>query len=291
MNTSTEPTHNHFPASSARRRRLAAPVLVCLAVAVVILIGGSLFWLLRGDGNATAHNSRARATSTVTATPVPTWSPTEATPPPNAIFYDDFANNSRGWTLSGSDGYFRILVNNTLILADTNPNTPLLESVNTSVDMSDYLISVDFTIEQGDAHDSIGLYLRGDSTLDHDYRIDINGNNTIDVAKEWLDANQSEQTTMLVPPQRASNLNPPGQKNTLTAILIGSTLTVEINGVVAASASDAAYSSGQIALFVRHGTSPSGVTVSFSWIEIDRLASPYDTPTPTPTVTPTPKTS
>lgn len=286
MNTSTEPTHNHLPTSPAARKRLSVLTLAGLAVTIILLVGGSLFWLLRANGNAPAKG-KTGATSTATATSVPTWTPTEVTPPPNAFFYDTFANNSHGWSLSGSDGYFRILVNNTLILADTNPDTPLIESVPTSVNMTDYLISVDFTIEQGDAHDSIGLYLRGDGTLDHDYRIDINGNNTFDVAKEWLDANQSAQTTMLVPPQHTSELNPAGQKNTLTAILIGSTITVEINDVAVATANDSSYPSGQIALFARHSTSPSGVTVSFSLIEIDRLASPFMTPTPTPTATPT----
>lgn len=261
-------------------------VLLCLAVAVVVLIGGSLFWLLRGSGSAPAAGKR-RAVATATATPVPSWTPTEATPPPNAIFYDDFANNSRGWSLSGSDGYFRILVNNSLILSDTNPDTPLIESVPTSVNMSDYLISLDFTIDQGDARDSIGLYLRGDGTLDHDYRIDINGDNTIDVAKEWLDSHQTAQTTMLVPSQRAANLHPAGRKNTLTAILIGSTITIEMNGTVVATVNDPSYPSGQIALFARHGTGSNGVTATFRWIEIDRLASPLATPTPTPTATPT----
>ena len=42
------------------------------------------------------------------------------------------------------------------------------------------------------------------------------------------------------------------------------------------------------ALFARHGGTSRSVTVSFSRLEIDRLASPFETPTPTPTLTPTP---
>jgi len=286
VNTSAEPANNHSPAQSSERKRPSVLLLACVAVASVALLGGSLLWLLRSNGGAPVR-SKVRATVTATGTAVPTWVPTEVTPPPNAIFYDTFVNNARGWSLSGSDGYFRILVNNTLILADTNPNTPLIESVPTSVNLDNYVISVDFTINQGDAYDSLGLYLRGDSTLDHDYRIDINGDSTFDVAKEWLDTSKTAQTTLLIPSQHTGYLNPPGQQNTLTVLMIGPTLTVEINGFLVASITDASYPSGQVALFARHGNSPDGIIVSFSRVEIDRVASPFATPTPSPTPTAT----
>ena len=144
---------------------------------------------------------------------------------------------------------------------------------------------------QGDANDGMGLYLRGDSTLDHDYRIDINGNNTIDIAKEYLDSKQNGQELLLSPPAHTSYLNPPGHSNTLTVILIGPSITVEVNNIVVATANDTAYTNGQIALFARHGTTSNGVTVSFTRIEIDRLASPFMTPVPTPTFTPAPTTT
>jgi hypothetical protein len=211
--------------------------------------------------------------------------PSEVTPPASAIFYDTFGTNAHGWSLSGSDGYFRILVNQTLILADTNPNTPLIESVPTSVTLDTYVMSVDFTIDRADAEDSIGLYLRGDGTLDHDYRVDINGAATLDLAKEWLDASKTARTTMLVPALRTRLLHPPGQQNTLTVFVIGPTLTVELNGFLVASVEDSSYPSGQVALFARHGSSPDGVIVSFTRVEIDRVGSPFASPTPTPTAT------
>lgn len=150
------------------------------------------------------------------------------------------------------------------------------------------MVSVDFTVNQGDANDSVGLYLRGDGTLDHDYRIDINGNNTLDLAKEYLDAQQTGQTDLLAPPAHSEYLNPPGQSNTLTVFMIGPEITVEINDIVVMTATDPAYTNGQIALFVHHAaTSPHGVTASFTRAEIDRLASPFMTPVPTPSPTST----
>lgn len=286
MNTSAEPAKNHASTSADQRRKRITLTLVCGVIAALVLLGGSLVWALRAGGDMPARGQPQTAILSST-TAVPTWMPPEVTPPANAIFYDTFVNNARGWSLSGSDGYFRILVNDTLILADTNPNTPLIESVPTSVTLDNYVISVDFTINRADARDSIGLYLRGDGTLDHDYRVDINGDSTVDMAKEWLDASKMARTTALVPPQHASSLNPPGQQNTLTAFMIGSTLTVELNGLLVASINDSSYLNGQVALFARHGSSPSGIVVSFKRVEIDRVASPFATPTPSPTPTTT----
>lgn len=278
MSTSTEQEPTPASVPPTRRKRPSRLVLVCLAIAVVILLGGSLFGILWKRGNGTSGGAQAAASPTPTATP--TWMPTAVTPPPNSLFYDTFQNNSHGWSLASNDGYYRILVNNSLILANTNPNTPMIESVPTSTNLTDYMISADFTINRGDAHDSVGLYLRGDSTLDHDYRIDINGNKTLDVVKEWLDpqATQPDQETMLRNPIHTSLLNPLGQSNTLSVTLLGPKLTIVLNNETLFTLIDSSYTSGQAALFVRHGSSSSGVNVSFSRVEIDSLA----TPTPTP---------
>lgn len=286
MHTSTEQTGSHPPIPSGRQRRPPVIVLVCVAIIVIILLGGSLVGLLESRNSASGKKVKAVATPTVA--PSPTWIPTAVTPPAESFFYDTFVNNSHGWSLASNDGYYRILVNNTLILANTNPDTPLIESVPANTNLDDYLVSVDFTVNRGDTHDSVGLYVRGDSTLSHDYRVDMNGNGTFDVAKEWLDPSkvQPAQTTMLVPPTHASELKPAGQQNTLSVIMLGPTITVVLNNVALKTVNDPSYTNGQVALFARHGSSSSGVNVSFSRVEIDRLASPFATPTPTPSPTP-----
>lgn len=282
MGTSTEQAPNRPPGLPGRRT--PAVVLACVAVILVIIIGGSMFWMARGSkGNTPSGHARAKSTGTT----LPTWVPTPITPPALSMFYDTFINDYHGWSLGSNDGYFRIMVNDSLILSDTNRNTPLVEAVPTITNLDNYVVSATFTINQGDTNDGTGFYLRGDSTLYQDYRVDVNGNNTFDIAKEFLDTKQSEQETMLVPPTHTDVLNAPGQANTLTVILIGPALTVEINNVVVATVNDTSYTNGQIALFARHGGTSSGVTISFSRFEIDRLASPFMTPVPTPTLTPT----
>lgn len=284
MSMSTEQAPNQPQGSP--RRRTPGMVLACVAVIVVIILGGSMFWMAHSKNSAPVTNHNKTATPTAA---MPTWTPTTIKPPLLSMFYDTFVNDYHGWPLGSNGGYFRILVNNALILSDTNPDTPLVESVPTITNLDNYVVSADFTINQGDTNDGMGFYLRGDSTLDHDYRVDVNGNDTFDVAKEYLDTKQSGQEAMLVPATRTDYLNPPGQLNTLTVILIGPAITVEINNIVVASFNDLSYTNGQIALFARHGSTSNGVTVSFTRFEIDRLASQFMTPVPTltPTLTAT----
>ena len=276
MSMSTEQAPNS--SSGQPRKRTPGLVLACVAVIVAMLIGSSLFWMARGKENSPAGSPKAKVTRVAS----PTWFPTPITPPALSMFYDTFINDYHGWPLGSNGGYFRILTNNALILSDTNPNTPLVESAPTLTNLDNYVVSTDFTVNQGDDHDGMGLYLRGDSTLDHDYRVDVNGDNTFDVAKEFLDNRQSAQETMLVPPTHTAVLHAPGQVNTLTVILIGPALTVEINNAVVTTVHDVSYTNGQIALFARHGASSNGVTISFTRFEIDRLAPPFAHPTPTP---------
>ncbi|HEU5378406.1 MAG TPA: family 16 glycoside hydrolase [Ktedonobacteraceae bacterium] len=285
MSTSTERAED-YPSSTPPLAHKDTPriALACGAVLALVLVGGSLFWLLREWDTISGHTAKGRITATATSSPV--WTPTEITPPAEATFYDTFINNKHGWSLSGEDGYLRILVDNMLILANTNPNTPLIESVPTSTTLDNYVVSIDFTLNQGDAHDSVGLYLRGDSHLDHDYRVDVNGNNTFDVAKEWLDDDQTPQSTMLVAPQSTDALRPPGNSNTLTVIMIDHAITVLINNTALITTDDLSYANGQVALFVHHGKSSKRVIVSFTRVEIDRLASPFATPVPTFKLTP-----
>src|SRR5258707_1586178 len=282
MSSSTEQAPNHPP--DLPRRRASGLGLVCVAVIVMLIVSASLFWLARDRSSASANQKQA----TPTPTTMPTLGPTITTTPLMALFYDTFANNFHGWSLNSNGGYFRILTNNSLILADTNPNSTLVEPVPTLTNLDNYVVSADFTINQGDAHDNIGFYLRGDSTLFHDYRIDINGNNTLDVAREYLDANQAGQSAMSVQPAYSSYLHPLGKPNTLTVFMIGSQITVEINKIVVMTATDNSYTNGQITLFARHGVTSSGVTVSFTRVEIDHLTSQFMTPVPTLTLTATP---
>lgn len=278
MNTSAEQAENQPPIARQGWKKRPMLLLACVAVSIFILIGGSLSWLFLINSHDPARATIGHVLATATSSP--TWMPTEVTPPAASTFYDTFVNNRHGWRLSSAGGYLCILTNNQLILANMNPDTTLIESVPTSTTLDDYVMSVDFTVNLGDAHDGVGFYVRGDSHLDHDYRIEITGNKTVDVAKEWLDAHQTPQSTLLAPARTTHLLNPPGKSNTLTVFLIDQTITVLLNNVALTTITDPTYTSGQVALFVHHAHSSRGAIYSFSRVEIDHLASPFATPGP-----------
>src|SRR5205823_4689537 len=228
---------------------------------LIMVISGTIFFYVQGKSSKTSSSGNSAVSPTARkATPTPT--PTaQSTPQP--LFSDDFTDKSKGWYLGSASGYTRVIDNNSLTLADSN-HTILTESLPTNTSFDDFKVNVTFTILQANQDDSVGLYLRGDSNLDHDYRIDIYGNNTYAISKEFLDANKSPQVQFLVSPSRASALKPAGQQNTITVMMKGPELVLLVNGTIVNSVTDSDYTSGQIALFVQNSETSSEVEVSFS---------------------------
>jgi len=251
---------------------------------------------------ATTRNTHATATTTPTpTTPTSTATQEGITPTPTPLFADNFSNTSQGWYINNKDGYIRSLTPNGLQLTDINHH-PLIESLPTNHKFGNFTLTATLTLMQGDTNDSMGLYLRGDSNLDHDYRIDIFGNNTYAVSKEYLDADNMPQTLYIIAPTHVSQLKPRGTANTLTVIMAGVTMFLFINGKFTNAIIDEDYTSGQISLFVTNGATSSGVTAVFSSIAINPAPSnqypliggcptPTPTPSPTGTTTPTPSSS
>jgi len=214
------------------------------------------------------HNTPIAATPSPTATLSPT--PQDAHEP---LFSDFFFDNSKGWATGDATGYTRTISDGHLMLAATNhkvlvESLPPINTFTSVNDFKDFSITTTFTLMQADQHDSVGLYLRGDSNLDHDYQIVIYGNASFAINKEWLDETKTQKTTALVDPTPIPSLRPLGQQNTLTAVMKGSTLVLKLNGSVITSLEDSDYTHGQIALFVEHGSTSNGVKAMFSSVEI-----------------------
>ena len=95
------------------------------------------------------------------------------------------------------------MVNGQLVLSDTNHKI-LIESLPTNAIFSDFALTVTFTMLKGDENDSVGLYVRGDTNLDHDYRIDISGNNKFAISKELLNPDKTARTQILAGPIASS---------------------------------------------------------------------------------------
>jgi Domain of Unknown Function (DUF1080) len=255
------------------------PGVICL---LLLLAGSSIFLLVRDTSNGKTTPQAARSTPThspispTTAAPSPTATATtpaasattnEVTPTPTPLFSDDFVDNTKGWYISNVAGYTRMLMVSGLELTDTNHKS-LIESLPTTHSFDDFSLITTLTLEQGDKNDSVGIYLRGDSNLDHDYRINIFGDNTYSISKEYLDTNNAPQSLYLVPPTHLPQLKPLGAPNKVTVIMQGSIMQLLINDTYVNTLSDPDYTKGQIALFVTNGMTSQGVTAIFSSIEI-----------------------
>ena len=114
---------------------------------------------------------------------------------------------------------------------NTNVGTTMVESLPTNSTFDNGTVIVDLTILKANVDDSVGLYVRGDTNLEHDYRIDLNGNGTFDIAKEYLDSRNNPQSIILLGPKSDSALNPQGERNTITLTMNGSQLQLFINNV------------------------------------------------------------
>lgn len=218
--------------------------------------------------------------STATATPE------QATPTeqqiPQLMFFDEFTDNTRGWATGNGSGYIRTIDDGILTLSATNHES-LVESVPSSTAFSDFTLTTTFTLPEGDKNDSIGLFLRGDSNLDHDYRIDIYGDSTYTISKESLDEDNQQIIKTLVDHTPTPWLRDLRKSNVLTVIMEGPNMLLMLNGAVIKSIDDTDYAHGQIALFVENGTTSDGVTAKFSSLVISSAPDQLPVQSATPT--------
>ena len=228
------------------RKRIVFTVF-SLILLLVVVTGGIAVILNLNNKTSSSHAKQAPTSTTDTVEP---------------LFIDHFSDNSKGWSVGNVGGYTRAVNDNMLLLADTKHNV-LVESVPTPRTFADFSITTTFTLLQADANDSVGLYVRGDSNLDHDYRIDIFGNAHYAISKETLNAKNDLDQTYLVRPTSSSILKPIGQKNTLTVTMQGSLMVMQMNGKTMRKLNDTGYTRGQIALFVSNGATSSGVKAAF----------------------------
>ncbi len=256
-----------------RTRRPPSIIFFTFIIFLLLALSIGSFILVKSQEDAANHRvSPVTPTIPATPTPTPTATSTEMyleTPPPQALFYDTFINNALGWSITNQAGYIRTLANGKLTLTDTNANTTLVESLPSNAIYDNFIVTVDLTILYAGENDSVGIYVRGDSTMDHDYRIEINDDNTFDIAHEYLDASKRPRAIILDGPLPSSVLNPPKMQNTISVIMVGAQLLLFINNTEVTSISDGDYTTGQIALFARAGETSNGVSVSFSRVEVD----------------------
>ncbi|GHO82779.1 hypothetical protein [Dictyobacter formicarum] len=276
--------------SEKKRQKRYIRLFVWVALLLLILISGSVIFAAKIKGSEgdisqvvpTATATKGATTPTVTPAVTPTTTIT-ATPTPTTLFHEDFLDNRNGWAVSSSTGYIRSMADNKLTLSVAEHKI-LIENVPTTAPLSNFTLDMSYIFEQADKNDKVGLYLRGDSNLDHDYRIDISGNNTITINKEYLDDNKLPQSTVLSSITRIPSIKKIGQENRLEVSMNGPQMILKVNGVEIQKLEDFDYTKGQIALFVDNGWSSDEATASFISMDVESIVDPL--PGMTPTATP-----
>jgi hypothetical protein len=237
--------------------------LLAAAILVLIISGSSIFYINFGGNPETATPPRD-ITPTATATTTPTITPpvTATATASQLLFYDDFVDNTKGWAISDIGDYSRTISNNQLALSVVNHKL-LVESLPTNP-VTDFAFTMTYTLQQADKNDSIGLFLRGDSNLDHDYRIDLYGNSTYSISRESLDENNRQLNRVLVDQTSTRWLHGLGQSNIITVIMKGPETMLLLNGVIVQTITDTDYTGGQIAIFVENGSTSIGASAAIS---------------------------
>ncbi|MBV9708166.1 MAG: hypothetical protein JO125_12240, partial [Chloroflexi bacterium] len=230
-----------------------------LAALVLLLLSSTIIFVVRQPWTST-HVGHTVQRPTPTLIPSPSATP-------QALFEDSFTDNRKGWYLNDASGYTRVLGKNGLTLAVIN-HKELTESLPTNATFDDFVVTATFTLRRADENDSVGLYVRGDSNLDHDYRVEVFGDNRYAVSKQFLDSDNNVVSTFLAPPTYTALLKPLGQPNTIAVMMKGASLRLFINNRAVYSVTDTDYTSGQIALFVENGNSSDGVTATFSYVSV-----------------------
>ncbi len=246
-------------------KTLKLTIVAGLLLLLLLVISSMIFFSLQGKKNTQGHPGNAVVTVTpAQSTPSPTLA---ASSTPQPLFFDNFTGPDEGWYVGDSAGYTRLIATGTLLLADTN-HTILTESLPASKTFDDFTLTVTFTLIEAGPADSVGLYLRGDTYLDHDYRIDVYGDNTYSVSKEFVGADGEQEIAFLAGPTTTPSLNPLGRQNTLTVMMKGPQMVLEINGSIVNSLTDFDYTKGQIALFVQNSPTSNEAEATFSSIAV-----------------------
>jgi len=243
------------PSGAAPGPRKGPPVIAIVGAVVllIVLLGGGIFFFTRGKTTTTSTTTPAALTATAEAS--------------QALFFDNFTNNSKGWTVGQTANTSEAISNNTLILQTSDTTALLNEFLPTRQPFSDFKLVVSYTMQQGDKNDYLGIALRSKSDFSQDYEVHLWGDGTYSIGKDYLDSSNNTQFKGFVEPTTAS-FNPAGQPNTVTIIMVGSTLVLMNGNTVVKTVTDSSYATGQIALFLLHGTSSSGLKVAVSSIAV-----------------------
>lgn len=170
------------------------------------------------------------------------------------LFSDTFANNTKGWSLQSDPGKFATSLAGGSLVIEDDSNELLWEPLPGNKTFSDFTLSVDAMLSQGDPINGYGFYIRGAAMQNTEmatyYRFELYGDGSYAIFKGVVDANGNATSAKLVNYTPSSAIQKQGIINHVSITARGSSLSLSVNGQVLKTLTDTSYVNGSIAPFV-----------------------------------------
>ncbi len=254
------PAPPSLPPTQPRSGGISGRVILLVALALVLVVGGVAFGLISYNttqtnnanatataqtGTQTAHTQlTATAEANATATAIASTYPFSA----NLKLSDPLTDNSKGYLWDNNDSCK--FIGNAYHVLDSQTNT-FSPCLGIKTDFSDFTFEVEMSISKGEGG---GLIFRGNEAKTQYYRIAIFADSTYGIYI-YVD-NTAANARTLKSGNIGQTLNP---TNTIGVVARGSTMTLYVNQTEVTSVTDSTYTHGQIGFSADESTSSADV--------------------------------
>lgn len=228
--------------SYKQKRKALMTYLIC-----IILVGAIFAGFFFHSAGISLSSIFAKGTPRPTAVPYPS-------PRGTPLFSDNFVSDTTGWNLQSSPGNYAVTLNNGTLTMQVSKNQLLWELLPGEKTYSNFTLTVNATLAQGDPNNGYGVYIRGTANSKTDmanyYRFELYGDGSYAIFKGAVDANGVSATTKLVDYTLNPAIKKQGSLNKIMIIAKGASLSFIVNGQLLKTVTNDSYASGTIALFV-----------------------------------------
>jgi Domain of Unknown Function (DUF1080) len=177
-----------------------------------------------------------------------------ALPKGTPLFADSFSSNAYGWNLESSPGNYTVTLGNSVLSLKIEKHNLLWELLPGERTFSNFTLTVQADLSQGDQNNGYGVYIRGTSDQKTDlasyYRFELYGDGSYAIFKGTSDSGGNSIATKMVNYTLNPAIKKNGQVNQIMIIAKGPVLSFVVNGQLLKAITDTSFSSGSIALFV-----------------------------------------
>jgi hypothetical protein len=195
------------------------------------------------------------------------------TPKATPLFSDAFFTDAYAWNLQSAPGNYAVSLGNGVLSMKVDKNGLLWELLPGERSYSNFTLTVNAVLAQGDQDNGYGVYIRGASNQKSDlasyYRFELYGDGSYAIFKGMTDSSDKSTTTKIVDYTLNSAIQKQGKVNQIMIIAKDAALSFIVNGQLLKTISDHSYTSGCVALFVSNlPEAKPGAQVQFSQFAI-----------------------